>query len=47
MSFEELFYDFLIEAETGAELDRLISEISDELSAAEERVVEENNLWED
>lgn len=47
MSFEELFYDFLIEAETGAELDRLISEINDELSAAEGRVVEENNLWED
>lgn len=47
MSFEDLFYDFLIEAETGAELDRLISEINDELSAAEERVVEKNNLWED
>ena len=47
MSFEELFYDFLIEAETGDELNRLISEINDELSAAEERVVEKNNLWED
>lgn len=47
MSFEDLFYNFLIEAETGAELDRLISEINDELSAAEERVVEKNNLWED
>ena len=47
MNFEELFYDFLIEAKTGAELDRLISEINDELSAAEERVVEKNNLWED
>ena len=47
MSFEELFYDFLIEAETGVELDRLISEINDELSATEERVVEKNNLWED
>lgn len=47
MSFEELFYDFLIEATTGDELDRLVSEINDELSAAEERVVEKNNLWED
>ena len=47
MSFEELFYDFLIEAETGAELNGLISEINDELSVAEERVVEKNNLWED
>lgn len=47
MNFEDLFYDFLIEAETGAEVDRLISEINDELSAAEERVVEKNNLWED
>ena len=47
MSFEEIFYDFLREAETGAELDRLISEIESELGFAEDRVVEENNLWED
>ena len=39
MNFEELFYDFLIEAETGAEVDRLISEINDELSSAEDRVL--------
>ena len=39
MNFEELFYDFLIEAETEAEVDRLISEINDELSTAEDLVL--------
>lgn len=47
MSFEDLFYDFLIEAETGAELNRLINEINDELSVAKYIVLEANNLWED
>ena len=47
MSFEDLFYDFLIEAETGAELDRLISKINDELNVAKYIVLEANNLWED
>lgn len=47
MSFEDLFYDFLIEAETGAELNRLIGEIYDELNIAKHIVLEANNLWED
>ena len=47
MNFEELFYDFLIEAETGDELNRLISEINDELNIAKYIVLEANSLWED
>lgn len=47
MSFEELFYDFLIEAETRDELDRLISKLEYKLFVAENQVLEANNLWED
>lgn len=47
MNFEELFYDFLIEAETRDELNRLINELNDAFIAAEYQVLEANNLWED
>lgn len=47
MSLEEMLYDFLSEASTGEELDRLVSEVESALSEAEDRVVEDKDLWED
>ena len=47
MNLEKLFYDLLIKAETGDELNRWISEINDEFITAVYRVVETNNFWEE
>lgn len=47
MSLEDMLYDVLVDANTGEELDMLISEVEAALSSAEDRVVEDKDLWED
>lgn len=47
MTFEEIVYEYLKDARTPEEMDEMVSELQSEISQAEDRIVTDNDWWED